>query len=569
MTNRPIAVAGRLGALGALLCFGTACQDLTVPNLNEADRDRSLANAASVEALIGGSFFPNFFRPTQGSDGGLSGLVVSLFSYVASDFTSTLGSPATSAVWYLDLTEPRPPLENAPSICSTICQHGPRDYWGRIQKVPSLANDGLQVLEGGLVLRQGNVDVTPRARAFAKFMQGWAWGYTAIVFDRANVVPETVDLNTVDIQALNHSSLIDYDETMEAAIEAIEEAIAIARQYPDVVNFPSAAQSTLWFGSPNPISNAQFIQIAHTVAARLLVLNARSPQDRANVNWARVLQFTAGGISSDANNLEFALSTTRPSTLLDRVQGNTATGLGNGRWDYRTIGMADQSGAYQTWISSAPADRTRFNIVTPDRRITGTTPTSNGTYTRYQPGATGLLPARGEYLLSNYQWARHMLRFGLPDATRHTAGNQLLVSADENRLLRAEALLRTAGPTQEVVDLINVTRTRPQTIAGTQHPGLPPLTTAGVPEVNGVCVPRTDSGACGTVMTALRYERMVELAGMDALRGYADSRGFGMLPDGSLKSYPVPGNVLNLYGMAIYTYGGVGGPESATYNPTN
>jgi hypothetical protein len=62
---------------------------------------------------------------------------------------------------------------------------------------------------------------------------------------------------------------------------------------------------------------------------------------------------------------------------------------------------------------------------------------------------------------------------------------------------------------------------------------------------------------------------MVELAGQDALRGYADSRGFGMLADGSLAFFPIPGNVLEQAGLPIYTYGGVGGEGSLMYNPTN
>ena len=550
--------------VGALLA-SAGCQDLNVTNTIDADRERALADAASVQALIGGAFYPNFFRPVHGSDGGLSGLVVSLWGDAAADFTATLAG-TTSAVWYLDLTEPRPPLENAASICSTICQHGPRDYWSRIQRVSSIAYDGLVVLNEGMVLREGTVDVTPRARAFAKFMQGWAWGYAAIIFDKVNVVPESVSIpaDPDALAELNESSLVSYEEAIEAAIRSLEEAIAIARANPNIVQFPSAAESALWFGTSGPVTNAQFIQWANTLAARLLVLSARSPQDRTSkVNWNRVLQVTSNGITNSANDFEFLLTTDRSSQLLFRQQSNTSTGTTNARWNYRTIGPSDQSGAYQAWIAAPVAQRTRFNIVTPDRRITGATPTTNGTYTRYRADNNGFLAERGTYLFSAYQWTRHQNRFNLPDASRHNSGTTPMITADENRLLRAEALLRT-GAVQEAVDLINVTRTR-------AHLGssLPALTTAGVPTVAGACVPRTDAGACGTVMTALRYERMIELAGMDALRGYAESRGFGLLPDGAALSFPVPGNILDLYGMPIYTYGGVGAAGSALYRPVN
>jgi hypothetical protein len=93
------------------------------------------------------------------------------------------------------------------------------------------------------------------------------------------------------------------------------------------------------------------------------------------------------------------------------------------------------------------------------------------------------------------------------------------------------------------------------------------VTAAGVPTVNGACVPKTDSGACGDLLTALRYERMVELAGIDMIIPRADSRGFGILSEGSLYQWPVPGNVLELYHLPEYTYGGIGQPGGAVYAP--
>jgi hypothetical protein len=55
---------------------------------------------------------------------------------------------------------------------------------------------------------------------------------------------------------------------------------------------------------------------------------------------------------------------------------------------------------------------------------------------------------------------------------------------------------------------------------------------------------------------------MLELAGQDVVRGYADSRGFGMLADGAFQHLPVPGNILAWYGrlptgQQPYSYGGV------------
>jgi hypothetical protein len=307
------------------------------------------------------------------------------------------------------------------------------------------------------------------------------------------------------------------------------------------------------------ITSAQFIQMVNTLSARLLVLAARTPAERAQVDWNRVLQYTASGVTED---VVFTLASNRTSTYLQRIQSNTTGGTANGRWDYRAIGPADQSGAYQEWIARPAAERTRFDIVTPDRRITGATPTSNGSYTRYRADDNGFPIHRGSYFQSAYQWSRQAIELGLGgNQVGHNAGTLRLVSVDENNLFRAEALLRT-GDAQGAADLINISRTR-------EHLGssLPPVTPSGVPEVGGVCVPRTDSGACGDLLAAIRYERMIELAGMDIVRGYADSRGFGILADGSLLHWPVPGNVLELYLMDEYTHGGVGAANTATYAP--
>jgi hypothetical protein len=576
MTTKTKQRAGKAAAfLGTLLLAGTGCQDLFVENLIEPDRERAIGNPSDLQALIGGSYYPNFFRPVHGVDGGLSGLTISLWTNAASDMTSSL-SGTTSAQWYLDLVEPRRPHPNAAVICSTICEWGPRDYWGRIGSAASILFDALQVLDTGVTITEGGVDVTPRARAFAKLMQGWTWGYTAIIFDRPFIVPETFELPTdiLEMYEISTQLFTPQAEAIEFAVAAIDEAIAIAQANPSVVHYPAADASSFWFLSPEPVSNAQFIQLANTLAARLLVLGAGGPEDRQNgVDWQRVLQYTANGVTA-GNDLWFQLSSDRSSQVLQRIQNNTTGGATNARWDYRTIGMADQSGAYQAWIAADVNQRDRFDIVTPDRRITGETPQSHGSYTAYRPDNNGFPAERGLYFRSAYQWQRHKYRVGLAPAAPTTGLNQgttPMITADENNLLRAEAILRTAGPTQEAVDLINITRTRPQVLPGTTTPvaNLPPVTLAGVPEVNGQCVPRTDTGACGTLMTAVRYERMVELAGQDALRGYADSRGFGMLADGSLAFFPIPGNVLEQAGLPIYTYGGVGGEGSLMYNPTN
>jgi hypothetical protein len=315
------------------------------------------------------------------------------------------------------------------------------------------------------------------------------------------------------------------------------------------------------------MTNQDLADLANTMAARFLVLNARTPEERAQVDWARVLGYTANGLTTD-----FAVSlgvSTRSTLLFSSAQALivvSSTTLCCYRIDYRAIGPADTTGAYQAWLAADVNERQPFLIRTPDRRITGSTATSSGGYVRYRSNHNGFNESEGTYRRSNYQWGRHALRnnqstFG----SGYQVGVAYLATVDENRLLRAEALLRTGDP-QGAADLINVTRTRSHTASGA--PNLPPVTAAGV-TASGACVPRTDEGQCGSLMTALRYERVVELLNIDALFGYADARGFGTLPDGTFLHQPIPGNELDLLQLPNYSFGGIGTPFGAMYDPAD
>jgi len=556
--------AARLGAVLLVLAGTAGCLDLDVPNLTSADRARAAGNPEDVEKFIGGAFYPTFWNALHDDQ-----QTTVAWPIASSVFTATMATLTTNLFWE-EIREPRGSHDNGVILSIGNGPQGPRDYWAWVNEAASIAYDGIRFLDGGIVITENDVDVSARARAYAKFMQGWTWGYGGMIFDQFHAVPADVELpadpqGVVDIAV---EYLLDYDVVIEQAIDALEEAIALAEANPTIVQYPAFPESDFWFGAADPISNDKFKRMANTLAARLLVLSARTPQERANVDWARVLQYTANGLNAASGDYEFQLSGPRESQFMSRMINNS-TGSMNFRWDYRAIGPADQSGAYQAWIGGSTDSRDRFNIVTPDRRITGTTPTSNGSYTVYQSNDNGFTPERGKYLYSAYQWRRHQLEQGITNVNDDgdDVGEYGLITVDENNLLRAEALLRT-GNAQGAADLINISRTRTQRIGNTVHPGLPPVTAAGVPNVGGVCVPRLDNGSCGGLYAALRYEIMIELAATDVVRDYAESRGWGTLPDGALVHWPVPGNALDLYGLPLYTYGGVGNPSTATYGPT-
>ena len=299
------------------------------------------------------------------------------------------------------------------------------------------------------------------------------------------------------------------------------------------------------------LSRQQLREFANSLIARLLVYSARTPAERGAVNWQKVLSATAAGLTFDIGpTLANGVIT---NTYWARLQGN-ATG-DNIRPNYSLIGPADTSGAYATWAAAPLANRDRFNIATPDRRITGATPTAAGAYFRYRTDNTGFDNTRGLYNFSAYQWYRN-------NGSSNT-GFGPIMRADENRLLRAEAMLRT-GNLDEAANLINSTRARTVRIGTTTYPGLPAVTAQGVPQSTG-CVPRglkTGVG-CGTLLEALMYERGIELAGMDPTRGWMDRRGFGQLVPGTILHMPIPARYLIALGLPLYSFGGVGGPGAA------
>jgi hypothetical protein len=205
----------------------------------------------------------------------------------------------------------------------------------------------------------------------------------------------------------------------------------------------------------------------------------------------------------------------------------------------RLYGPADVSGAYQQWLQTPPEDRERFLVVTPDRRITGATPTTNGTYFRYM-AANNIGATQGNYRQSFYQWFRH--------GTNWNAGTKVIMTVDEMRLYMAEAHYHL-GNRAMAAELINVTR------VGKGQ--LPPATANGIP-ATADCVPRTETGACGSLLDALAHERMMETSYLDPTRTWLDRRGFGTLETGQFIHLPIPASQLEILGMPIYTFGGAG-----------
>jgi hypothetical protein len=221
------------------------------------------------------------------------------------------------------------------------------------------------------------------------------------------------------------------------------------------------------------------------------------------------------------------------------------------RVDYMTVGPADSTNRFLTWLNTPVSGRTRFQIVSKDRRVQPAgNPNADGKYFGYTTSQR-YQDARGTYHQSNY-WYR---RTGT--AASWETGPQLALTVDEMQLLKAEGLIRL-GRAAEAVPLVNRTRVR--------NGELPPVTLEGPPNEPG-CVPRKLNGQCGSLWDALRYEKRVELIGVHPAGAFLDARGWQALVRDTPIHLPVPGRELATLQQPNYTFGGGGAGSAPAPDP--
>src|SRR5690606_33419851 len=102
-------------------------------------------------------------------------------------------------------------------------------------------------------------------------------------------------------------------------------------------------------------TSQQLREIANTYIARFLVYSARTPEEREDVNWQKVLDATAQGLTFDFNLTLGSSPGVGSSAHLSRIQHNNQGYHAHYRW----IGAADTSGAYQAWLAMPLEDRNR------------------------------------------------------------------------------------------------------------------------------------------------------------------------------------------------------------------
>ena len=396
-------------SIALLMIVGfTSCQDLGVENKTAPDRDRALSNPGDVEKLIA-STFQDYWGRTQ-----TSGTSINTMPLIADEMTGTYANNAALEM----SSEPRTTYNNSPT--SAAHETG-RYQWYAWYSALSSANEGLSTIENGLeIVDEDGNDQTKRAVGFAKFMQGVSLGYLGMFFDQASVTDENTDLE--DPSNLEYRP---YPEVLEASLNKLDDAV----QYMQNNSFTLPDD---WIPG-NPMSNLELAKVANSYAARIMVYGARTPEERQNIDWNKVISYIDNGITEDYNAV--MVWPDLYSMYLYRAQTG---GSYRAHADYKLVGPSDTTGAYQEWINAEINDRAPFMIHTPDRRITGAgdVPDTDGKYFRYV--SSGLTkPERGIYHNSYYQWYRR--------SGNYWEGPHALIQKTEMDLLKAKALVRLGG----------------------------------------------------------------------------------------------------------------------------
>jgi hypothetical protein len=431
-----------------------------------------------------------------------------------------------------------------------------------------------------------------RGVAFAEFLRGLSLGYLALIYDSAAVIKPTDPLRADGTS--DPGELAGYKDVMAEALVALDnaEAATVAAGTTGPNGFPLPQT---WINGPTSFTATEFVKLIKSYRARLRANNARTPAERAAVDWDKVIADAQGGITEDHFNTTSSI--TGPSnTWVNNWYSYTT-------WHQMTpfiIGMADNSGAYATWIATPIGTRgagTPFFMTTADQRFPQgatraaqqadfaiTSCNTAGTvckrYFRNRPGGNDNTtpPSWG---WSNYDHTRFWPWRTAGDGGTAANGKFPFFTKAELDLLQAEGQYRKQNYAAAAA-LINITRTRVPTATqpGGQLPAIVAFD-ATTPVPGGTsCVPRVPSNAsnaggatvaCGNMWEALKWEKRIETAYTHFMAWFLDSRGWGDLVVGTGLHWPPPFSELQArgrIGAQIYSTGGLTGLTGAAATST-
>jgi hypothetical protein len=518
----------RIACALSLAVFAGCSDQLEVTNPNVVDVDAAFQTPGGIIGVIGKSFQGLFL-----------GQYANLNSLTPQSMNLSGESSASVANAGMGLRTgiPRQIIDN--QLGNQTFDGNNRDYSFMTRFARQAAN-GIKALGA---LNQPEV-ATAKPRALGYFVIGYAQGNIALMYDSVALIrPDTVD----------ETRFVGAATAMQNALVMLDSAIA-------VVNSPAYGTQTITgpeLINATTLSKDRFLQVLRSYKARFRAGVARTPAERALVDWAAVEADAALGITAD-------LTVGMDRTIGWNIDGTILQLAVFGGWHQMSplyTGMADTTGAYNTYIGvgSFSTARTGFLIQTPDNRwpkgatraaqqaFQAPTVPAAGVYFRNRPTGEDVLDNGSPWNNSNYDHFRFR-----PISDANGVGTWILMPFREISMLRAEALIRL-GRVADAIPLINASRTANNLPAipanatlTTQVPG----GTAAAPVIGSpACVPRVPvsatTTACGNVLEAMKWEKRMETAFVGYAQWFIDGRGWGDLVPGTPIEWPVPIQEMN------------------------
>ncbi len=511
---------------GSVLTLGlTACSgdSLNIVNINNPDVARAYATPAGVEGVVAGLgvqlFVPQ--RSTESVNTQAKILTGESFATVAN-----FGMAARGQI-------PRSIISNE---LGNDNQTGNLANFNSFSRVSRTAANAIVAINALATRGQtiGSPAQDARAKAFSFFILGQALGNLALAYDSAAIVTPAVPSDVVP--GLSSSAAV-----TTTALQMLDSAIAVASSAAATNGASGFPLPTTWINGVS-LTQANFVRLARSFKARYRAGTARTPAQRAAVDWAAVIADATNGITADhAVNVGAGSGW---SATFDVSQIYVTGGWHSLPYFY--YGMADVSGGYDNWLATARDSRRAFLIVSPDTRWPrGATRAAQqaeaptvalpvGRYFRNRPAGEDVpITGPGDSFYDHRRYGAVNLN--------SLAGPYVDFSKTELDMLAAEGYIRT-GNFAAATPLINATRVRNglTAIAGVTSATQPISTDLAT------CVPRVPqapaftSTACGNILEAMKYEKRMETAFTGYMVWFADNRGWGDNVEGTTVEWPVP-----------------------------
>jgi hypothetical protein len=482
-----------IAGAGAVLVAAGACNDLDVTNPNNPDVARALATPDDVRNISISTINSWYLTSTYVEPYLMLCVTVDACAANFGNFGMRFNN-----------VEPRIPYENNSAGGDRAVTESPWNAnWGTL----GAANDALRAYAGGIVLT--TPAETAQFKALAQFSQAASLMNLALLFDKSFVVDETFDVNGPKPE------LVPYGEVAAAALAKWDVLIA------DLQGKSASYQPSVIPLRDITLTSARLSRMANSMAALLLAYTPRNAAEAATVDWAKVAAYADKGIGTGSAGAPFDF---------------VVIGDFNNWYSY-----INYYGNEESWVRVDHRLMNRMDSNIPPKFDGTVVPRGTSPDARYVTDFTFLAPpigdaGRGIYMQSVWYHSRYKDHARLSTPTNGRTPVPYLLAA-ESDLVRAEALIRKAGPDlTTAATLINKTRV-----------------TRG-----GLTAAAAGDGAAA-LLGYIEYEREIELHNSSGFT-FEQRRHIDGVQAGTLRHLPIPAKELETLALPIYTFGGVGSP---------